>query len=77
MHEHKSHNLFESIEHQLDRIENAVKRLIVLQETQKITDKQVNGIALAVRVTGYTKKTLYNLVYERLIPHSKKGEKLF
>ena len=39
MQEYKSHNPFESIEHRLGRIETSVKRLLTLQENQKVADK--------------------------------------
>ena len=34
-------------------------------------------IELAVALTGLTKKTIYNLVYKRMIPHSKRGKRLY
>jgi hypothetical protein len=38
------------------------------------TTLKTKTIDLAVAMTGLKKKTIYNLVYKRLIPHSKRGQ---
>jgi excisionase family DNA binding protein len=35
------------------------------------------GIDLAVRITGYKRPTIYDLVHNRLIPHSKRRGRLY
>ena len=38
---------------------------------------EIGGIDLAIEITGLAKATIYGLVSERKIPHSKKGKKLY
>ena len=45
-------------------------------QTPSDTD-EVGGIELAVRITGLAKPTIYSLVSERKIPHSKQTKKLY
>jgi predicted DNA-binding transcriptional regulator AlpA len=73
----KPYNPFESIERRLDRLERMIANLIE-QRTQEMTLPDTrDGISLAIRVTGYSRKTIYNLVNKRLIPHFKKGGRLY
>lgn len=44
--------------------------------TQPEQDK-IGGIELAIELTGLAKPTIYGLVSERKIPHSKRGKKLY
>ncbi len=37
----------------------------------------IGGIDLAVKITGKAKPTIYSLVSERKIPHSKRGKQLY
>lgn len=38
---------------------------------------EIGGIDLAVEITGKAKPTIYGLVHKRLIPHSKRGKRLY
>jgi len=38
---------------------------------------EIGGIDLAVKITGKAKPTIYCLVHERKIPHSKQGKQLY
>jgi excisionase family DNA binding protein len=38
---------------------------------------EIGGIDLAVKITGKAKPTIYNLVSNRRIPHSKRGKQLY
>ena len=40
-------------------------------------EDEIGGIELAIEVTGLAKPTIYGLVSERKIPHSKRGKKLY
>jgi predicted DNA-binding transcriptional regulator AlpA len=46
------------------------------QKPTQQTD-EIGGIDLAVEITGKAKPTIYNLVSERKIPHSKRGKQLY
>ena len=39
-------------------------------------DDRIGGIALAVEVTGMAKQTIYNMVSQRTLPHSKRGGRI-
>jgi excisionase family DNA binding protein len=39
--------------------------------------EEIGGIDLAIEVTGLAKPTIYGLVSERKIPHSKRGKMLY
>ena len=43
---------------------------------QSKTD-EIGGIELAIEITGLAKPTIYSLVSERKLPHSKRGKKLY
>jgi excisionase family DNA binding protein len=38
---------------------------------------EIGGIDLAVKITGKAKPTIYGLVHDRKIPHSKQGKQLY
>jgi excisionase family DNA binding protein len=38
---------------------------------------EIGGINLAIEITGLAKPTIYGLVSERKLPHSKRGKKLY
>jgi predicted DNA-binding transcriptional regulator AlpA len=73
-------NPFEQLSAHLYRIENRLLELnrqveeLAHSKHKPLTD---TGINLAVRITGLQKKTIYNLVSQRSIPHSKKGKRLY
>lgn len=75
-------NPFKLILDQLNRIESQVGQIIKDSELQrKETDKRAkpicNTIDLAIQITGLKRKTIYNLVNLRMIPHSKRGKRLY
>ena len=39
--------------------------------------EEIGGIELAIEITGLAKPTIYGLVSERKIPHSKQGKRLY
>lgn len=43
----------------------------------KESEDEVGGVELARKITGYSTPTIYSLVSNRKIPHSKQGKKLF
>ena len=45
------------------------------EETER--EDEIGGIELAIELTGLAKPTIYGLVSERRIPHSKRGKKLY
>lgn len=45
--------------------------------TQPNEADEIGGIELAVAITGKAKPTIYSLVSERKIPHSKRGKQLY
>ena len=46
-----------------------------LEEVER--EDEIGGIELAIELTGLAKPTIYGLVSERKIPHSKRGKKLY
>ncbi|MBX2896789.1 MAG: helix-turn-helix domain-containing protein [Cyclobacteriaceae bacterium] len=75
-------NPFELLGDQLNRIElllTEIKTHHICQAVSLFASKQAkdNSIALAVQITGLKKKTIYNLVNKRLIPHAKRGKRLY
>lgn len=46
-----------------------------IEETER--EDEIGGIELAIELTGLAKPTIYGLVSERRIPHSKRGKKLY
>ncbi len=47
------------------------------QFQSKAETDEIGGIDLAVQITGKSKPTIYSLCHNRLIPHSKRGKKLY
>ncbi len=43
----------------------------------RVETDEISGIDLAVELTGLAKPTIYGLVSERKIPHSKQGKRLY
>lgn len=73
-------NPFEILTIQLERIEKLLLALVTQVTTLREADSNApidRGIGLAIRITGLKKKTIYNLVNKRAIPHSKKGKRLY
>ncbi len=44
---------------------------------EKGKNEEIGGIDLAIEITGLAKPTIYGLVSERKIPHSKQGKRLY
>jgi excisionase family DNA binding protein len=57
-------------------IRNELKNYFEGQE-EKEREDEIGGIELAIEVTKLAKPTIYGLVSERKIPHSKRGKKLY
>lgn len=57
-------------------IRNELKSYFEQQE-EKEREDEIGGIELALEVTKLAKPTIYGLVSERKIPHSKRGKKLY
>ena len=71
-------NPFEVIIDRLKRIETLLAQLKEKENRSSQTVKSVlKSIDVAVSITGLKKKTIYNLVCKRIIPHSKKGKRLY
>ncbi len=77
--EEKISNPFDLLNTRLKRIENLLTN--ILDENQRHSSQSLTSksktIELAVALTGLKKKTIYNLVYKRMIPHSKRGKRLY
>ena len=66
----------------IDEIEAAVNRAVInalashqIYPTE--TPDEIGGVELASRITGKAVPTIYGLVHDRLIPHSKRGKQLY
>lgn len=46
-------------------------------KNQNEQNDKLGGVELAIEITGLAKSTIYSLVSERKIPHSKKGKRLY
>lgn len=71
-------NPFAPIIDRLNRIEILLAQLIEKEKSStQATKESLKSIDVAVSITGLKKKTIYNLVCKRIIPHSKKGKRLY
>lgn len=74
-------NPFEALGEQLNRIETLLVELLYVcqRDSPPAISKEENtgGIMLAMEITQLKKRTIYNLVNKRMIPHSKKGKRLY
>jgi excisionase family DNA binding protein len=64
----------------IDDISKAIRnelRNYFEQQEEKEHEDEIGGIELAIEVTKLAKPTIYGLVSERRIPHSKRGKKLY
>lgn len=64
----------------LDDISRAIRselKSYFEQQEEKEREDEIGGIELAIEVTRLAKPTIYGLVSERRIPHSKRGKKLY
>lgn len=64
----------------IDDITKAIRNELkaYFEDKQEIErEDEIGGIELAIEVTGLAKPTVYGLVSERKIPHSKRGKKLY
>jgi predicted DNA-binding transcriptional regulator AlpA len=78
--EEKLANPFEVLNERLRRIENLLSNILAENQANSLQKKIPNSaktVDLAVAITGLKKKTIYNLAYKRLIPHSKRGKRLY
>ena len=72
-------NPFTIIEVKLTRIERILQLLLEKNDEQEKTNDSdiINGIELAMRLTGKSRQTIYQLVSKRKIPHFRKSGKLY
>lgn len=72
-------NPFEELEKRIMNVERLLQKISQQLERQGNEIKQTpgNGLDLAMQVTGLKRKSIYNLVNERKIPHAKKGKRLY
>lgn len=64
----------------IDDISKAIRnelRSYFEQKEEKEREDEIGGIEMALELTGLAKPTIYGLVSERKIPHSKRGKKLY
>ena len=47
------------------------------QSPTLLIEDDMGGIELAIQITGLAKPTIYSLVCDRKIPHSKRGKRLY
>lgn len=57
-------------------VRNELKAYFSNREESERED-EIGGISLAIEITGLARPTIYGLVSERKIPHSKRGKKLY
>jgi excisionase family DNA binding protein len=71
-------NPFDRIEHRFEFIQKSIDELkdLISNKTDKPPD-EIGGVQLAVKLTGLSAHSIYRLVCERKIPHSKRGNRLY
>ncbi len=74
-----SQNPFEAIEHRFEALQNSINeiRLLFLNGPSHPKKGEIGGVTLAVEITGLSRHSIYRLVCERKIPHSKRGGRLY
>lgn len=73
-------NPFDTLNERLASIEQALSILSKEKETyllSHIKEEEIGGVDLAIEVTKLKKATIYYYTHLRLIPHFKKGRKLY
>lgn len=74
-------NPFELLGEQINRVEMLLVELLRVCHRDSnavvLQEESTGGIMLAVKITHLKKRTIYNLVNKRMIPHSKKGKRLY
>ncbi len=64
----------------IDDISQAIRNELeayFAEREETAREDEIGGIELAIELTGLAKPTIYGLVSERRIPHSKRGKKLY
>ncbi len=80
--DNKVANPFESLTEQLNRVETLLVELLRVCQKNSVApissyEEGNGGMVLAMKITQLKKRTIYNLVNRRMIPHSKKGKRLY
>jgi predicted DNA-binding transcriptional regulator AlpA len=79
--DNKMTNPFEVLGEQLNRLETLLVELLQVCQRDShaviLQEESTGGIMLAMKITHLKKRTIYNLVNKRMIPHSKKGKRLY
>lgn len=72
-------NPFTQIESRFDSLEQSFDDLkkFLLGNANEASTKDMGGVEVATEVTGLTSHSIYRLVCQRKIPHSKKGGRLY
>ncbi|MCR5887555.1 helix-turn-helix domain-containing protein [Hymenobacter sp. J193] len=71
------HNPFEHLNGRLETIEELLKRLLLQGNNTQPTAPEIGGIELAQEITRLSKARIYTLVSERILPHKKRGGRLY
>lgn len=70
-------NPFEVLGERLNKIEDLLLSIKQKSQEQSPQSKDIGGVEIAVEETGLSTHSIYRLVCERKIPHSKKGGRLY
>jgi len=71
-------NPFDLIQRKFEGLENSITEIRKLfLENNAPAEKDVGGMPIAVEETGLSTHSIYRLVHERKIPHSKRGGRLY
>ena len=58
-------------------IKESIREVMEQTERKPESEDETGGIELAIRITGYARSTVYALVSQRVLPHAKRGKKLW
>lgn len=72
-------NPFTQIESRFDSLEQSIRDLKdrLLNQAGETNQKDIGGVEVAVEVTGLSTHSVYRLVSQRKIPHSKRLGRLY
>ncbi|UFH51818.1 helix-turn-helix domain-containing protein [Spirosoma sp. KNUC1025] len=70
-------NPFEELARQLATIQEQNKEILSQLNKTPLAPDEVGGKALAQQITGLSEAYIYSLVSKRLIPHQKRGNRLY
>lgn len=71
-------NPFETLGNQVSELREAIQQLTERLPAEGSTSKEdIGGVSLAMELLGLSSHSIYRLVFERKIPHMKRGGKLY